>query len=92
MANESSWDDSIPLAMHGYNPFDYRSGIYQSDLNFEMYWDDNQQKLERFKNILSQADYVYISSNRQWGSINQIPEKYPLTNAYYRRPHWAVQR
>ena len=84
LANETSWDDALPLPMHGYNPFDSQSGIYQSDLNFEMYWDDNPQKLERFFSILSQADYVYMSSNRQWGSITQIPEKYPLSNKYYR--------
>jgi len=83
-ANESSWDDAIPLAMHGNNPFDYQIGVFQSDLNFEMYWDDNQQKLERFESILNQADYIYITSNRQWGSITQIPERYPLTIMYYR--------
>ncbi len=84
LANETSWDDALPLPMHGYNPFDSQSGIYQSDLNFEMYWDENPQKLGRFYSILSQADYVYMSSNRQWGSITQIPEKYPLSNKYYR--------
>jgi YYY domain-containing protein len=83
-ANESSWDDAIPMAMYGYNPFDNQSGVYQSDLNFEMYWDDNQQKLDRFETILNQADYIYITSNRQWGSTTQIPERYPLTNTYYR--------
>lgn len=82
--NESSWDDSIPLAMDGYNPFDNYTGVYQSDLNFEMYWDDNSDKLDRFLSNLEQADYIYISSNRQWATTTRVPERYPLTTEYYR--------
>lgn len=83
-ANETSWDDAIPLLMYNFNVYDYMSGIYQSDINFELYWDDNDQKLTRMQNILDEADYIYITSNRQWGSITQIPERYPLTMEYYR--------
>jgi YYY domain-containing protein len=81
IANESSWDDGLPLRMDGYDPF---GGIYQGGLNFEMYWDDNQEKLERFTSILQQADYVLITSSRQWATTTRVPERYPLTTAYYR--------
>ncbi|MDD5466407.1 MAG: DUF2298 domain-containing protein [Anaerolineales bacterium] len=80
-ANESSWDDGLPLRMDG---FDGYGGIYQSGLNFEMYWDDNTEKLGRFITTLNQADYIFISSNRQWGTTTRVPERYPLTGAYYR--------
>jgi len=83
-AIESSWDDSLPYPMDGYNPFDYYTGIYRSDLNFEMYWDDNPVKLERMISILDQADYLFISSNRQYGTTVRVPERYPLTTTYYR--------
>jgi len=83
-AVESTWDDVIPLGMFGFNPYDYNNGIYRSDLNFEMYWDDNQDKLDRFLTILNQADYIFISSNRQWGTTVRVPERYPLTSVYYR--------
>jgi hypothetical protein len=82
--NETSWDDALPVGLDGYNPYDYLYGLYRSDLNFEMYWDDNS-KLERFQNNLDQADYVFISSNRQWGTTTRVPERYPLTSEYYRR-------
>ncbi len=84
-ANESSWDDALPVSLDGYNPYDYAQGVYRSDLNFEMYWDDNADKLKRFLSILDQADYIFISSNRQWGTTTRLPERYPLTSTYYRQ-------
>ncbi|RPJ50511.1 MAG: phospholipid carrier-dependent glycosyltransferase, partial [Chloroflexi bacterium] len=84
-ANESSWDDALPVGLDGYNPYDYNYGVYRSDLNFEMYWDDNADKLNRFLSVLDQADYIFISSNRQWGTTTRVPERYPLTSEYYRQ-------
>ncbi len=81
-ANESSWDDGLPLRMDGYDPY---GGIYSGGLNFEMYWDDNQEKYERFVSVLDQADYLLITSSRQWGSTTRVPERYPLTSEYYQR-------
>ncbi len=82
-AKESDWDDTLPLYMYGLNPFDTFEGVYQSDLNFQMYWDDNEEKRQRFLSILDQADYIIITSNRQWGSVTQLPEQYPLTTLFY---------
>ena len=81
---ESSWDDPLPVGLYGYSPYDYNNGLYRTELNFEMYWDDNAEKLERFTSGLDQADYIFISSNRQWGTTTRVPERYPLTTAYYR--------
>ncbi|MEX2143440.1 MAG: DUF2298 domain-containing protein [Anaerolineales bacterium] len=81
VANESSWDDGLPRRMDGYDGF---GGIYQGDLNFEMYWDSDATKLERFLDILDRAEYIFISSSRQWGSLPRIPERFPLVVAYYR--------
>jgi hypothetical protein len=49
-----------------------------------MYWDDNSEKLERFVTTLDQADYILITSSRQWGTTTRLPERYPLTSEYYR--------
>ncbi len=80
-ANESSWDDGLPLRVDGLDGY---SGIYQGGLNFEMYWNDDSAKLERFTSTLDQADYIFISSNRQWGTTTRVQERYPLTTEYYR--------
>ena len=82
IANESSWDDGLPLRMEGYDPY---GGIYKSGLNFELYWDDNPEKLDRFISTLDQADYIMITSSRQWASTTRVPERYPLTTEFYRQ-------
>ncbi|MFC1879249.1 DUF2298 domain-containing protein [Chloroflexota bacterium] len=81
IANEGDWDDGLPLRMDGYDGF---GGIYPLELNFNMYWDDNRDKLERFIRIQDAADYIVITSSRQWGSLPRIPERFPMTTVYYR--------
>ena len=81
VANESSWDDGLPLRMQGYDGF---GGIYQGDLNFEMYWDADASKVDRFLNNLDHSEFLFITSSRQWGSLPRIPERFPLVVAYYR--------
>jgi YYY domain-containing protein len=81
IANEGDWDDGLPLRLDIYDPY---GGIYQPGLAFHMYTDDNPEKLDRFLRILDQAEYIVISSNRQWGSLPRIPERFPLVSLYYR--------
>jgi len=83
-ALESTWDDALPVGLYGYNQFSYFDGIYGNHLNMELYWDDNTEKLERLTSILDQSDAIFISSNRQWGTMPRVPERYPLTSQYYR--------
>jgi YYY domain-containing protein len=81
---ESTWDDAIPLGMFGYNTFGYETGLYGNNRNLELYWDDNEEKLNRFYSTLDQSDVILITSNRQWGTTVRVPERYPLTTEYYR--------
>ncbi len=45
IANEGAWDDGLPVRLDNYDGF---GGIYESGLNFDMYEDDNPNKLARF--------------------------------------------
>ena len=81
VANEGDWDDGLPLRVEGYDAF---SGIYTPGLNFNMYTDDNSDKLEHFINVYDQSEYLLISSNRQWGSLPRLPERFPMTSLHYR--------
>ncbi|MAT43130.1 MAG: hypothetical protein CL609_12375 [Anaerolineaceae bacterium] len=81
LAAQTQWDEGVPVRFDGLDGF---GGIYQGDLNFEVFWDENQEKLSRFLSILDETDYIMFSSNRQYGTITRIPEKYPLTTGFYR--------
>lgn len=82
--HESSWDDAVPYPIDGFSPYSESGGIYREDLNFEMYWADNELKLLMFETNLDLADYIFITSSRQWGTTTRVPERYPLTTLYYR--------
>ncbi|MGA9532380.1 MAG: DUF2298 domain-containing protein [Anaerolineales bacterium] len=87
IVHETSWDDPLPQRLDGYDI----AGRYPS-LNQELYWPDDEDKdnngvsdkLERIVDSLSNGDYLFISSNRQYGTIARVPSRYPLSTAYYR--------
>jgi YYY domain-containing protein len=81
IANETDYDWSLPFRIDNYDAF---GGMYRGDLNLQVYWDDNADKLARFENVLNQTDYIFIPTNHQYGQIPRIPERYPLTTTYYR--------
>jgi len=81
IANETDYDWGLPFRIDGYDPF---GGMYRGDLNLQVYWDDNLDKFNRFLDILSQTDYIFIPTNHQYGQITRLPERYPLTTLYYR--------
>ncbi len=84
VVHETPWDDGLPLTVNGYIPYDKNLGIFRGDLNLDMYAQDDQAKRDRFFQMLSQGEYIFMSSNRQWGTIPRVPERYPLSTAYYR--------
>ena len=81
LANEGDWDDGLPLRLDSYDAF---GGIYTPGLNFNMYTDDNTDKLDHFINVYDKTEYILISSNRQWGSLPRMPERFPMTTLHYR--------
>jgi YYY domain-containing protein len=84
---ETSWDDPLPQRLDGYDI----GGRYPSR-NLEFYWPDDEDsdqdgeldKVDRIVNSLDDGDYLFISSNRQYGTIARVPVRYPLTTAFYR--------
>jgi hypothetical protein len=80
IANETDYDWTLPFRIDGYDAF---GGMY-GDLNLQVYWDDNADKLARFQDILNHTDYIFIPTNHQYAQIPRVPERYPLTTVYYR--------
>ncbi|MDP1997251.1 MAG: DUF2298 domain-containing protein, partial [Gallionella sp.] len=81
IANETDYDWSLPFRIDNYDPF---GGMYRGDLNLQVYWDDNADKLTHFVDTLNQTDYIFVPTNHQYAQITRLPERYPLTTKYYR--------
>ncbi|MCC7119470.1 MAG: glycosyltransferase family 39 protein [Anaerolineales bacterium] len=81
IANETDYDWSLPFRIDGQDPF---GGLYRGDLNLQVYWDDNADKVNRFITTLDASDYIVIPTNHQYAQIVRLPERYPLTTLYYR--------
>ena len=78
IANEH-WDDPLPLPIPG---FDH--GKYAGP-QLPLYDPDEPKKIDTIIQMLSQSSYMNITSNRLYGSIPRMPERYPMTSEYYRR-------
>ena len=48
-----------------------------------VYENDTPHKLDGMVAELARADYVLFYSNRLYGTITRLPERYPVTSAYY---------
>ncbi len=71
------WDDPLPLNMPAQT-----KRFNQVVIDF--YYPDTKQKWELIAKKLKHSDYIVLSSNRQWASLSQVPEFYPITSKYYR--------
>ncbi|MEA2597662.1 MAG: hypothetical protein QOF01_4131 [Thermomicrobiales bacterium] len=72
------WDDSIPMPLPGYEMGDYPGE------QLELYHHDDEEKLATLLDQLDQGDYIFLTSNRLYGSIPRLPERYPMSSEYYR--------
>ncbi|MCI0437773.1 MAG: glycosyltransferase family 39 protein, partial [Chloroflexi bacterium] len=65
------WEEGIPN-LQGYE-FD----------ELPLYEPDNPQKTRRVAEMLASADYLFFFSNRLYATIPRLPERYPVSSAYY---------
>ena len=75
VVNES-WDDPLPLQI----PKTTKSFIGEMMPVFDQ---ESPQKWRTINTMLESADYYFLTSNRAWGSITKVPEKYPETSEFY---------
>jgi len=72
------WDDPLPLLVQ--NPMRKQFNSEQIGI----FDPDSAEKWNRIQNQLLRSDYYIMSSNRGWGSIPTVPERYPLTTDFYK--------
>ena len=71
------WDDALPLRLGGAPDKQF------TNLSLPLYELDTEAKIENVINLLDQADFVVLSSNRLLNSIPRNPSNYPVTSRYY---------
>lgn len=71
------WDDGLPLGLPSYPPANFKTE------SLFMYDFDTPEKWRKLNEKLAKADYIFLTSNRAYGSTMKLPEKYPQTIAYY---------
>jgi YYY domain-containing protein len=85
--SESTWDDGLPVHVAGREYGSVYRGVVM-----ELYWQDDQDddldgvpdKIDRIATTMTEGDILAITSNRQYGTIPRVPQRYPLTTAFYR--------
>lgn len=71
------WDDGLPLVLNEANP-----SLYHIE-QLTIYDADNQDKINYYAEKLAKADYLVLNSRRLYGTLINLPEKYPVTSHYY---------
>lgn len=72
------WDDALPLPLGDKNP-----GLYTIQ-QMTVFDEESPAKEERMNAVLASADWIVLSSNRGYGSLLRLPERFPRTGQYYR--------
>ncbi len=71
------WDDALPLGVQ------QNYGKQFTIKELPVFAPDDKEKWKQMNDLLSQADYYILSSNRGWGSVPTVPEKYPKMAKFY---------
>jgi 4-amino-4-deoxy-L-arabinose transferase-like glycosyltransferase len=73
------WDDRLPARRYD------STGAYPYQHEWlDLYAPDDEAKLDGLAAALSRVDYVVLASQRLYGTISRLPQRYPMTTAYYR--------
>lgn len=69
------WDDALPV-------YSQDIGKYRS-FQLPVFDPDTDEKWKTINKLLEDGDYLILSSNRGWGSIPTVPERYPRMTKFY---------
>ena len=71
------WDDPLPLMVQNPSTRNY------SGTEVHIFDPDTSEKWQTINEQLKSTDYYIMSSNRGWGSISKVPDRYPITSIFY---------
>ena len=73
------WDDFLPMSL----PTEGMIREKYQGIEYPLYNEDTKDKWAAMNQKLINTDYIIMSSNRLYGSIMTVPDKYPVTYKYY---------
>ncbi|MHB0878601.1 MAG: DUF2298 domain-containing protein, partial [Anaerolineae bacterium] len=75
------WDDQLPygLVVDG----EARSAGNYTSVDFPLQEPDDTAKVDMLVDRLTQADYIIVTSNRFYGWLPRLRDRYPVSNRYY---------
>lgn len=76
------WDDPPPYTVPG-EPDLNMGAAGLNRIDWGPYEEDTAEKYEILKAKLREADFVWYSSKRIYDSVDELPERYPMTIRYY---------
>ncbi len=79
IVTSESWDDGLPL------PLPDTSMPLLQTLELGVTGPDTEEKMQTFEENVARADYIFITSNRGYGSMGTVPDRFPKMTAYYTR-------
>lgn len=71
------WDDPLPLIL-------LESSMMYFGEQLEVFYPDTPDKFAKMQTQLDNGSYYILTSNRAWGSIPKVPEKYPEMAQFYK--------
>jgi len=86
LTNETAWDDTLPtiVALEPGAPYRWPTHDDWFELqNLDITAPDTVEKAERIAAMLARTDLLILSSDRQWGVMPRLPDRFPMTAAHY---------
>ena len=74
IVTDNHWDEGIPNL----------GGYRVHGMQIPIYGPDSPAKMATIARLLSGGDYLVFYSNRTYGSVARLPDRYPLSSRYYR--------
>ena len=76
------WDYRLPMSIPGEPGMDMESHGLRN-IDWGTFEEDTPEKYVFLRQRLREADYVIYSSQHVYRSVNELPERYPMTIRYY---------
>ncbi|PQV63264.1 Dolichyl-phosphate-mannose-protein mannosyltransferase [Abditibacterium utsteinense] len=76
VANETAWDEGLPLGNVGVEN-------RLRTLSLETFDPDSPLKTAQFSEKLDECEWIFLSSGRSWQNIPRWPQKWPATTEFY---------